>query len=126
MFLRICLLTIVGLVISFAQESALQPEKQPEDIPALIAAGNGHVLKGEYMDAQGLFEKAWDVAKTLRNEDPLRYEAVKRLAAVHAAVGEFTEANDFLALAISWREQTNGNLDPKIADDLLLSAGYLK
>src|SRR5581483_3862187 len=53
--------------------------------------------------------------------DPIRYDILKRLTSVRAAAGEFQDADNYLQMEIHWRENTNGQNDPKIVDELLLS-----
>jgi tetratricopeptide (TPR) repeat protein len=120
MMFRICAAAAVLSLCAMGQETP------PGDLQPLLAAGNASYLRGDYDAACEQYEKAWDLAKGLPNADPLRYETLKRLSAVRAAVGQYGEANDYLSMALSWREQINGPGDPKIADDLLLSVGYLR
>jgi tetratricopeptide (TPR) repeat protein len=93
----------------------------------LLDAGNAAYLHGEYTVARDSYQKAWDLAKFRPDAaDPARYETPKRLSMALAALGLYGEANDNLALAISWREQVLGRNDPKIPADLLQSVVYLK
>ena len=55
-------------------------------------------------------------------DSPMRYEVLKRLTSTSAASGQFTNAQQYLQQAVAWRESIIGPKDPKIADDLLLSA----
>ncbi len=111
-----------------AQDTPPQPPQDapPPDTKALIETGNAVYLKGDYEAARQAYLKAWDNLQTAPPEDPLRYDVLKRLTAVRSAVGEFKDANDFLQMAINWREQTQGAADPKIADDLLQSVGLFR
>src|SRR5689334_16707870 len=119
MLLRACFVAVLAFP-AWAQDTPPVAPPQ-EEIAPLIVAGNARYLKGEYADARDSYEKAWDLAKLGKNEDPARYEILKRLATTYAALGDYQSANDRLSSAISWREQTNGLADPKIADDLLQS-----
>src|SRR4051794_18158153 len=92
-----------------------------EPIPPLIEAGNAAYLKGDYETARQFLLKAWDAAQQMPATDPIRYDVLKRLTSVRAAAGEFADADQFLQLAINWRENTNGQNDPKVVDDLLVS-----
>src|SRR4051795_2002536 len=89
-----------------------------EPIPPLLEAGNAAYLKGDYESARQSFLKAGDAAQETPASDPVRYDILKRLTAVRAAAGEFADADQFLQLAINWRENTNGQNDPKVVDDL--------
>src|SRR6185369_1102956 len=57
---------------------------------------------------------------------PLRYDIYKRLTSVRSAAGEFADADNYLQMAINWRETIIGQNDPKIADDLLISVGLCR
>src|SRR5438045_6123699 len=92
-----------------------------EPLPPLLDAGNTAYLKGDYEAARQSFLKAWEAAQLTPQTDPIRYDVLKRLTSIRAAAGEFDDADQFLQLAINWRENTNGQNDPKIVDDLLLS-----
>lgn len=120
MMLRMSALAAVFILSAIGQDPADDP------IQPLLTAGNASYLHGDYDAAGQSFEKAWELAKLLPNADPIRYDVLKRLSTARAALGKYDEANDFLSMAISWREQTNGPMDPKIADDLLQSVGYLR
>ncbi len=92
-----------------------------EPIPPLLEAANAAYLKGDYETARQSLVKAWDTAQETAREDPVRYDILKRLTSIRAAAGEFADADNYLQLAINWRENTNGQNDPKVVDDLLLS-----
>lgn len=86
-----------------------------------LRAGEASYRKAEYDAARISYEKAWDLAQQTPPNTPARYDILKRLTAVHAAAGQFAEADNYLQLAINWRETAIGRDDPKIADDLLES-----
>jgi len=120
MLVRCTFLAAMALC-AFGQETA-----QTDEISPVLAAGNAAYLKGDYQGARDQYQNAWDLAKQRPNEDPIRYDVLKRLSRAQAAQGAYQDAKDTLSMAISWREQTNGNTDPKLPDDLLLAAAYLK
>ena len=91
-----------------------------------IKDGNAAYLKGDYEAARIAFTSAWEAAQQTPRDNPQRYEILKRLTSVRAAAGEFAEADTWLQLAITWREQILGLRDPKIADDLLISVGLYR
>lgn len=97
-----------------------------QEIQPLLDEGNAAYLKGDYETARLSYLKAWDAAQLTPPETPQRYDVLKRLVAVRAAVGEFKDANDYLQTAINWREQTLGPADPKITDDLLQSVSLYR
>src|SRR6185295_16617115 len=72
------------------------------------------------------FTKAWEALQATPADNPARYDALKRLTNVRAAVGAFAEADQWLWQAIAWREAVRGKDDPKIGDDLLLSVGFYR
>jgi len=98
----------------------------PPDIPSLIHSGDVKYLQGDYDGARQDYLDAWNLAQAGPPEDPARYDALKKLVSVRAAAGEFEDANNYLQMAISWRETTLGQDDPKIADDLLESVSLLR
>jgi len=102
------------------------PPAPPPDPKVLLDAGNAAYMKADYETAKTAYMAAWDALQQTPPETPMRYDALKRIVAVRAAVGEFKDANDYLQMAITWREQTLGQDDPKIADDLLQSVGLFR
>jgi tetratricopeptide (TPR) repeat protein len=119
MALRCVFWALVGCGLAAGQDSV-------PDVPSLIKAGDAMYLKGDYAGAHLAFREAWDLAQTTPPEDPARYDVLKKLVSVRAAAGEFADANDWLQMAINWRETTLGKDDPKIADDLLQSVTLLR
>jgi tetratricopeptide (TPR) repeat protein len=106
------------LCLFLAQEPAPPPAP---GIPALLTEGNAAYLKADYEGARAVFLKAWDAAQQLPPADPVRYDVLKRLVAIRAAAGEFQDADDFLQMAINWKENTYGQNDLRVVDDLLQS-----
>jgi tetratricopeptide (TPR) repeat protein len=103
-----------------------QTDKPAPTIPDLEKTAQALYMHADYEGARQSLLQAWDLAQQLPREDPIRYDVLKRLATVRAAVGEFADADNFLQLAISWREQTLGPADPVIPDDVLISVGYAR
>src|ERR1035438_2677355 len=90
--------------------SALCAQEDP------IKDGNAAYLKGDYEAARIAFTAAWEQAQQTPKDSPIRYDILKRLTSVRAAAGEFAEADAWLQMAITWREQrehTMGTRDPK-------------
>ncbi|MEO8594728.1 MAG: tetratricopeptide repeat protein [Candidatus Solibacter sp.] len=110
---------ILGACLS-AQEAA------PPTLPQLIKAGDALYLKGDYDGAYKAFSSAWELAQQTPLDDQARYDTLKRLTSVRAAAGEFADADTWLQQAITWRENTLGSRDPKIADDLLISVAFCR
>lgn len=114
--MRSLLILAVCLPAAFAQE----------DIASLLVQGNTSYMRGDYEAARQSFLKAWEFAQQLPPKDPVRYDVLQRLVSVRAAVAEFAEADNYLQMAINWREVTNGMDDPKLPDDLLRSVGLCR
>jgi tetratricopeptide (TPR) repeat protein len=95
-------------------------------LPQLTKDGNALYLKGDYEGARLAFTGAWDLARQTPRDNPARYDILKRLTSVRAAAGEFADADNWLQQAITWRENTLGQKDHKIADDLLISVALCR
>src|ERR1035437_9189864 len=95
-------------------------------IPQLTKDGDAFYLKGDYEAARLAFTRAWELADQTTRDNPARYDILKRLTSVRAAAGEFADADNWLQQAITWRENTLGQQDHKIADDLLISVGLCR
>jgi tetratricopeptide (TPR) repeat protein len=113
------LLLLSFAACGFAQDPA-------PDLKTLIEAGNSVYLKGDYAAARESLLKAWELAQQMPPAAPERYDVLKRLTSVRTAEGEFADANNWLQMAINWRENTLGKEDPKVAEDLLISVGLAR
>src|SRR5215472_17074165 len=100
--------------------------QQPPDAASLLAAGNGAYLHGDYDAARQSYLQAWELAQQLPLDDPLRYDALKRLASVRAAAGDFADADQYIQMAINWRENLHILADPKLPEDLLQSVVFCR
>jgi len=114
---------LVLFLLAAVQETAPVP---PPDIPSLLRAGDASYLKADYEAARQSFQKAWELAQETPPDNPARYDILKRLTSARAAAGEFADADQFLQMAIHWRESTVGPDDPKIADDMLLEVSLCR
>ncbi|MGD0870058.1 MAG: tetratricopeptide repeat protein [Bryobacteraceae bacterium] len=123
---RIVVFLLMAAACLMAQDQTTTPPPPPPAIPDLIKTGQAGYMKGDYESARQSFQQAWDIARMGPMDDPVRYDILKRLVSARAAAGEFADADDFLQLAISWREQNLGMNDPKIVDDVLLSVGFAR
>jgi tetratricopeptide (TPR) repeat protein len=110
--LRLHLHGFVLLSVLFAQEP-------PPAIPALITASRTAVQSGDIAAAKAAMEQARKQADELPRNSPLRYDVLKQSSGIATAAGEYKEAEEFVNLAINWRETVNGKDDPKVADDLI-------
>jgi tetratricopeptide (TPR) repeat protein len=116
----------VAIVLATATLCLAQDDKPAPTIPDLETTAQAQYMKADYEGAHQTLLQAWDMAQQLPNQDPLRYDVLKRLSTVRATVGEWADADNFLQLAISWREQVLGPDDPKIPGDVLISVGYAR
>jgi tetratricopeptide (TPR) repeat protein len=125
MWRRLCLIPACLAASLTAQENPAPiipaPTVPQPTIPQLTRDGDAAYLKGDYESARQTFTRAWEVAQDTPKDDAVRYSILKRLTSVRAAAGEFADADNWLQQAITWRENTLGQTDPKIADDLLVS-----
>ena len=96
------------------------------DIPQLMQTGDAAYLKGDYEAARQTFDQARQLAELKPADDPVRYDIFRRLSSVRAAAGDFADADNFLQMAITWRENTQGQNDPKLAGDYLQSVTYCR
>ena len=122
-FISVCL--AAGLVAQEGGAPTVAPTVAPT-IPQLAKDGDALYLKGDYEAARLAFTSAWELAEQTPKDNPVRYDILKRLTSVRAAAGEFADADNWLQQAITWRENTLGQKDHKIADDLLISVGLCR
>ena len=110
---------------SVLASAALAQDASP-DVPTLVETGNASYLRGDYEAARQSLVSAWELVQQTPPADPIRYDILKRLTSVRAAAGEFADADNYLQMAITWRENTIGRNDPEIARDLLISVGLCR
>ncbi len=115
-------LLLPGFLLACA---ALAQEGLP-DIPSLVESGYASYLRGDYESARQSLLKVWDLAQHTSPDDPVRYDILKRLTSVRAAAGEFADADNYLQMAITWRENRFGRNDPTLAGDFLISVGLCR
>ena len=116
----------LALLACFLSRAAARQDDPAAAMQTLIEAGDAGYLRGDYEAGRQAFEQAWQLAQDTPPGNPVRYDILKRLANIRAAAGEFADAGNYLQLAIDWRESTLGANDPKIADDLLVSAALCR
>src|ERR1035437_2287212 len=114
------------VILACTAASLTAQEDPASTIPQLTKDGDSLYLKGDYEGARLAFTSAWELAQQTPRDNPMRYDILKRLTSVRAAAGEFADADNWLQLAIHWRENTLGQKDPKIADDLLILVGLCR
>jgi len=100
----------LSLVVSlFAQE--------PADIDQLEKTARAGFAKGDYAGARADLEIAYELAQQIPPKDPKRYELLKLLSGVLSAAGDYAAAQNYVELAINWRETAIGPEDPQLADE---------
>src|SRR5271165_6865750 len=72
-----------------------QDEKPAPTIPELETTAQGLYMHADYEGARQSLLQAWDLAQQLPRQDSIRYDVLKRLATVRAAVGEYADADNF-------------------------------
>jgi tetratricopeptide (TPR) repeat protein len=120
MLRHLCFVTLWLAACLFAQDEVVPT------IPQLTKDGDAAYLKGDYETARQTFTRAWELAQQTPKDNPERYAILKRLTSVRAAAGEFADADNWLQQAITWRENTRGQNDHGIPDDLLISVGLCR
>src|SRR5580704_17880666 len=106
------------------QERAQEPAKeqaQPAapDVAEFLKSAHDAYLKGDYIAARASLDQAWSAIQPSPRSEPKRYEIAKQFAAVLSAAGDYKAAQEYLQLAIDWREANLGQSDPKLIDDLI-------
>jgi tetratricopeptide (TPR) repeat protein len=105
--------------ILFSLGIGLLGQAPPPDIDALLKAAHTAYRKADYAAARKSYEEAWAAAGELPQNDPKRYEILKELSGVVSASGDQDAAENYIQLAINWRETVVGPDDPLIAGDLI-------
>src|ERR1035441_6953806 len=98
MWRRLC------VILACTAASLTAQEDPAPTIPQLTKDGDSLYLKGDYEGARLAFTSAWELAQETPRENPVRYDILKRLTSVRAAAGRFADADNWLQLAIHWRE----------------------
>jgi tetratricopeptide (TPR) repeat protein len=107
------------VLLFFATTPGLFGQEPAPDIDALLKTAHIAYRRADYPAARKSLEDAWKAADALPRNDPQRYEILKQLSGVLAAAGENEAAENYIELAINWRENAIGREDPLIADDLI-------
>jgi hypothetical protein len=90
---------------------------QEPDIAGLRKSAQESYAKGDYTAARQALEQAWEQVQQAEPKDPTRYGILKQLSGVLSAAGEYAAAQNYVELAINWRETTISRDDPKLADE---------
>jgi tetratricopeptide (TPR) repeat protein len=107
-------------LLPFLIAGVLAAQEQPApDIETLLKTARAGYSKGDYGASRAALEQAWTLAQELPPKDPQRYDILKQLSGALSASGDYAAAQNYVELAINWREVTFGRDDPKIADDMI-------
>ena len=93
---------------------------QEVDIDGLQKSARESYAKGDYAAARQSLEQAWEhiqQAEPADPKDPKRYDILKQLSGVLSAAGDYAAAQNYVELAINWRETAISRDDPKLADE---------
>jgi tetratricopeptide (TPR) repeat protein len=90
---------------------------QQTDIESLQKSARESYSKGDYAAARQSLEQAWEQMQQSDAKDPKRYDLLKQLSGVLSAGGEYAAAQNYVELAINWRETVISRDDPKLADE---------
>jgi tetratricopeptide (TPR) repeat protein len=92
-----------------AQEPAKEPassstQAAAPDVAELLKSAQSAYLKGDYIAARASLDQAGSALQQSPRSEPKRYDVAKQLAAVLSAAGDYKAAQEFLQIAIDWRE----------------------
>ena len=87
------------------------------DVAGFLKSAQTAYLKGDYIAASASLDQAWSAIQPSPRSEPKRYEITKQFAAVLSAAGDYKAAQEYLQIAIDWREANLGQSDPKLIDD---------
>ncbi len=87
------------------------------DVADLLKSAHAAYRKGDYDSARASLDQAWNVLQQSPRSEPKRYDVAKQLATVLSAAGDYKAAQEYLQIAIDWREANLGQSDPKLIDD---------
>jgi tetratricopeptide (TPR) repeat protein len=92
-------------------------EPAPPDINALLAEARVKLSKGDPAGAKDNLARAWAELEKSPREDQRRYDTLKLQSSIETMLGQYAEAEQYIQVAINWRETVNGRGDLKIADE---------
>lgn len=114
-FVRIALTAALLISPAFSDDP-------PTEIQQAMQAGEAGYKKADYETARASYEKAWELVQSTPNNNPARYDILKRLTAIRASLGQYAEADAYLQLAMNWHETNVGRDDAMMIDDYYESA----
>jgi hypothetical protein len=117
---------MLAIATAFAQSPVQERAQEPVpsatqaatlDVAEFLKSAHAAYLKGDYTAAHASLDQAWSAIQPSPRSEPKRYEIAKELAAVLSAAADYKAAQEYLQLAIDWREANLGQSDPKLIDD---------
>ena len=90
---------------------------QEPDFDAMMKSAGESYSKGDYPAARQTLEQAWEQVQQTDPKNPKRYDILKQLSGVVSAAGDYAAAQNYVELAINWRETVISRDDPKLADE---------
>jgi tetratricopeptide (TPR) repeat protein len=105
------------LLFVFAAGLFAQPAAQEPDIDSMMKAARESYAKGEYQAARETLEQAWQQLQQGDPKEPKRYDILKQLSSALSASGDYAAAQNYVELAINWRETAISREDPKLPDE---------
>ncbi|MBA3973181.1 MAG: hypothetical protein C0504_03060 [Candidatus Solibacter sp.] len=120
------LITLFALAAACAGGQTPAVETSVKSAPGLLHEGLASYQKGDRVSALGLLEEARQLADTGPAESRTRYEILKALAAVSASIGDYEKAEQWLEIAMNWRERYEKAALVDLSDDRMELAGILE
>lgn len=80
------------------------------DLDELLKSAHAAYLKGDYPAARASLDQAWSALQQSPRSEPKRYDVARQLATVLSAAGDYKAAQEYLQVAIDWREANH--VDP--------------
>ena len=91
-----------------------------------MAAGNAAYQQGKYLEAEGLFVTALDVAERFGPEDPRLATSLNNLALLYKSQGRYEAAEPLHKRALAIKEKALGPDHPDVATSLNNLAGLYR
>jgi tetratricopeptide (TPR) repeat protein len=91
--------------------------QETQDADQLQKSAAAAYRKGDYGAARPMLEQAWELVQQTPAKDPARYAILKQLSGVLSAAGDYAAAQNYVELAINWREAVVGRDDPKLPEE---------
>lgn len=120
-------LLFLFLIVAFcaaAQTPAVQTSVKTA--PGLLQEGLANYQKGDCATAVSILDEARILADSGPAESRTRYEVLKALVAVNASLGEYEKAEQYLEIAMNWRERYDKAALVDLSDDRMELASILE